>query len=306
MTDRSPDAGWDASRSAAGAHNPWLVTLILSIATFMRVLDTSIANVALINIAGALGTSVDESTWVLTSYLVANAVVLPISGRLSEVIGRKRFYMISVEVFFACLVLVRGRAEPAPSHRGPRSAGGRRRHGAERAGDARGLVSPFEAGAGLRRLRRRGDRRAGARPDDRRLPDRQRLVALDLLHQSLSGARDLDATVAAAASADSRASAYFIRRRIELTAAWRKHHGAILGFANAGDPRFPVARTASGLVSVYPIDALAWTPETARALEAMSAAGPGPKILLITGTATPLAKSHLAAVNFRLEERAKL
>ena len=124
--------------------------------------------------------------------------------------------------------------------------------------------------------------------------------------ESLSGARDLDATVAAAASADSRASAYFIRRRIELTAAWRKHHGAILGFANAGDPRFPVARTASGLVSVYPIDALAWTPETARALEAMSAAGPGPKILLITGTATPLAKSHLAAVNFRLEERAKL
>ena len=99
MTDRSPDAAWDASRSAAGAHNPWLVTIILSIATFMTVLDTSIANVALINIAGALGTSVDESTWVLTSYLVANAVILPISGWLSEVIGRKRFYMISVGLF---------------------------------------------------------------------------------------------------------------------------------------------------------------------------------------------------------------
>ena len=71
----------------------------------MTVLDTSIANVALINIAGALGTSVDESTWVLTSYLVANAIILPISGWLSEVIGRKRFYMISVGLFsFASLL----------------------------------------------------------------------------------------------------------------------------------------------------------------------------------------------------------
>ncbi len=99
MTDRSPDAGWDPSRSAAGPYNPWLVTLILSIATFMTVLDTSIASVALVNIAGALGTSVDESTWVLTSYLVANAIILLISGWLSEVIGRKRFYMISVGLF---------------------------------------------------------------------------------------------------------------------------------------------------------------------------------------------------------------
>jgi MFS transporter, DHA2 family, multidrug resistance protein len=97
MTD--PDAGWDSSRSAAGKHNPWLVTLILSIATFMTVLDTSIANVALLHIAGTLGTSVDEATWVLTSYLVANAIILPISGWLSEVIGRKRFYMLSVGLF---------------------------------------------------------------------------------------------------------------------------------------------------------------------------------------------------------------
>ena len=93
------DAGWDASRSAAGAHNPWLVTIILSLATFMTVLDTSIANVALINISGGLGTSLDEATWVLTSYLVANAIVLPISGWLSDVIGRKRFYMLSVGLF---------------------------------------------------------------------------------------------------------------------------------------------------------------------------------------------------------------
>jgi MFS transporter, DHA2 family, multidrug resistance protein len=90
------DVGWDTSRSAAGTHNPWLVTVILSMATFMTVLDTSIANVSLLNIAGALGTSYDEATWVLTSYLVANAVILPISGWLSDVIGRKRFYMLSV------------------------------------------------------------------------------------------------------------------------------------------------------------------------------------------------------------------
>ncbi len=99
MTGNRQDVGWDASRSAAGAHNPWLITFILSMATFMQVLDTSIANVALLHIAGSLGASVDESTWVITSYLVANAIILPISGWLSEVIGRKRFYMLSVALF---------------------------------------------------------------------------------------------------------------------------------------------------------------------------------------------------------------
>ncbi|HZZ59563.1 MAG TPA: DHA2 family efflux MFS transporter permease subunit [Roseiarcus sp.] len=99
MTAIPANQGWDSSRSAAGAHNPWLITVILSIATFMTVLDTSIANVSLLNIAGSLGTSYDESTWILTSYLVANAVILPISGWLSDVIGRKRFYMLSVGLF---------------------------------------------------------------------------------------------------------------------------------------------------------------------------------------------------------------
>src|SRR6185437_1934831 len=65
-------------RSLAGHHNPWLVALIVSVATFMEVLDTSIANVSLRHIAGSLSAGLDESTWVLTSYLVANAVVLPI------------------------------------------------------------------------------------------------------------------------------------------------------------------------------------------------------------------------------------
>jgi DHA2 family multidrug resistance protein len=68
-------------------------------ATFMEVLDTSIANVSLTHIAGSLSASQDEATWVLTSYLVANAVVIPLSGWLSDVIGRKRYYMISVGLF---------------------------------------------------------------------------------------------------------------------------------------------------------------------------------------------------------------
>jgi DHA2 family multidrug resistance protein len=86
-------------RSAAGDHNPWLVAIIVSMATFMEVLDTSIANVSLQHIAGSMAASQDESTWVLTSYLVSNAIILPISGWLSKVVGRKRFYMICVAVF---------------------------------------------------------------------------------------------------------------------------------------------------------------------------------------------------------------
>jgi DHA2 family multidrug resistance protein len=79
--------------------NPWIVALVVTMGTFMEVLDTSIANVALPHIAGSLSASQDESTWVLTSYLVANAIILPISGWISSVIGRKNFYLISVVMF---------------------------------------------------------------------------------------------------------------------------------------------------------------------------------------------------------------
>jgi DHA2 family multidrug resistance protein len=81
--------------------NPWAVALTVTLATFMELLDTSIANVSLPHIAGGLGRSFDETTWVLTSYLVANAVVLPMSAWLSRVFGRKRYYMISVALFTA-------------------------------------------------------------------------------------------------------------------------------------------------------------------------------------------------------------
>ena len=86
-------------RSAAGNRNPWLIAVVVSMATFMEVLDTTIANVSLQHIAGSLAASQDESTWILTSYLISNAIILPISGWLAELIGRKRFYMICVLLF---------------------------------------------------------------------------------------------------------------------------------------------------------------------------------------------------------------
>ncbi|HXP07919.1 MAG TPA: DHA2 family efflux MFS transporter permease subunit, partial [Acidobacteriaceae bacterium] len=86
-------------------HNPWLIALTVTIATFMEVLDTSIANVALPHMAGTLGASQEEATWVLTSYLVASAIVLPISGWLSTRFGRKRFYMTCVALFTICSLL---------------------------------------------------------------------------------------------------------------------------------------------------------------------------------------------------------
>ncbi len=86
-------------------HNPWAIALTVTLATFMEVLDTSIANVALPHIAGSLGASQEEATWVLTSYLVSSAVVLPISGWLSNRFGRKRFYMTCVALFTVCSLL---------------------------------------------------------------------------------------------------------------------------------------------------------------------------------------------------------
>ena len=92
MTDTS-EAHWTPK------YNPWLIALTVTLATFMEVLDTSIANVSLPHIAGNLSASQVESAWVLTSYLVSNAIILPISAWLSTIIGRKRFYMSCVALF---------------------------------------------------------------------------------------------------------------------------------------------------------------------------------------------------------------
>src|SRR6516164_7874060 len=82
-----------------GNANPWLIAISVMLPTFMEVLDTSIASVALPHIAGSLAASTDEATWVLTSYLVANAVVLPASGWFSLRFGRKRFLLACTGLF---------------------------------------------------------------------------------------------------------------------------------------------------------------------------------------------------------------
>src|SRR3954471_24226615 len=89
----------DQADSWRPAVNPWAIAMTVTLATFMEVLDTSIANVALPHIAGSLSAGQDESTWVLTSYLVSNAIVLPMSAWLSGIFGRKRFYMGCVALF---------------------------------------------------------------------------------------------------------------------------------------------------------------------------------------------------------------
>jgi DHA2 family multidrug resistance protein len=98
----------DASTTTTSpaARNLWAIALTVTMATFMELLDTSISNVSLPHIAGGLGTSYDESTWILTSYLVANAIILPMSAWLSRVFGRKRYYMLSVALFTITSFLV--------------------------------------------------------------------------------------------------------------------------------------------------------------------------------------------------------
>jgi DHA2 family multidrug resistance protein len=90
---QAPEVAWHPG------HNPWAIALTVTLATFMEVLDITIVNVALPHIAGGLAATQDEATWVLTSYLVSNAIVMPISGWLAVRIGRKRFYMTCVALF---------------------------------------------------------------------------------------------------------------------------------------------------------------------------------------------------------------
>lgn len=95
----------DTTISENHGVNPWIIAGVVGMAAFMEVLDISIANVSLRHIAGSLSASYEEATWVLTSYLVANAIILPISGWLSQLIGRKRFFLISITIFTAASLL---------------------------------------------------------------------------------------------------------------------------------------------------------------------------------------------------------
>jgi len=92
------DAALSPARASAAA-NPWLVAAVVVIPTFMEVLDTTIAVVALRYIAGGLSATVDDGEWVLTSYLAANAIILPITGWLSAHLGRRNYFLMSIAVF---------------------------------------------------------------------------------------------------------------------------------------------------------------------------------------------------------------
>lgn len=97
--------GLDPPAGAAGGANPWLIAIVVSLATFMEVLDTTIANVALPYIAGGLAVSADEASWVVTTYLVANAIILTASSFLARMFGRKPFYVACVAPFTLSSIL---------------------------------------------------------------------------------------------------------------------------------------------------------------------------------------------------------
>jgi DHA2 family multidrug resistance protein len=107
VTNPSPTAGWKPR------VNPWIIAATVAMAAFMEVLDTSIANVALRHISGSLGASTDQGTWVLTSYLVANAIVLPIGAWASSILGRRNFFLLCI-VLFTISSLLCGAAPSLP------------------------------------------------------------------------------------------------------------------------------------------------------------------------------------------------
>src|SRR6201996_2363508 len=104
MSDAKPEAP-KAEETWKPAYNPWLIAVIVTSAAFMEILDTTIVNVALPHIAGSLSSSNDEATWALTSYLVANGIVLTISGWLGDLLGRKRYFIICIAMFTVCSFL---------------------------------------------------------------------------------------------------------------------------------------------------------------------------------------------------------
>src|ERR1700752_3722909 len=105
MKASAPAVSAPLESASPRVFNPWLVALAVVVPTFMEVLDTTIANVALRYIAGGLSSAVTDSEWVITSYLAANAVILPISGWLAAQLGRRTYFLISIAVFTISSVL---------------------------------------------------------------------------------------------------------------------------------------------------------------------------------------------------------
>ena len=171
-------AGWKPR------YNPWLIAVSVTIAAFMEVLDSTIVNVALPHIAGSLSASSDEATWALTSYLVANGIVLTISGWLSDMLGRKRYFLICLTMFTVFSFLCGTADSLAQLVDLPLAAGLLRRRPAAQSAVDHPRFLP--AGKARRRFRRGGDRhrrRADPGADAGRLHHRHFVVALGLLHQ---------------------------------------------------------------------------------------------------------------------------
>ncbi|GGF03249.1 MFS transporter [Aliidongia dinghuensis] len=105
MSEGPVDTGAPSRSDWRPRHNPWAIAVTVTSAAFMEILDTTIVNVALPHIAGSLSVGPDEATWALTSYLVANGIVLPVSGWFGSVLGRKRYFMICIAMFTVCSLL---------------------------------------------------------------------------------------------------------------------------------------------------------------------------------------------------------
>ena len=170
------------------AINPWFVAVAVVVPTFMEVLDTTIANVALRYIAGGLSAANIDSEWVITSYLAANATILPISGWLSAHLGRRNYFLLSIAVFTIASGLC-GMATSLGQLILFRVIQGLAGGGLQPSSQAILLDSfpPEKQGAAHDDVRRRGPAGAGRRPDAGRLSHRQLRLALDLLHQSPCG-----------------------------------------------------------------------------------------------------------------------
>ena len=188
----SPELGWcrqmtDAALSpsrASAAANPWLVAAVVVVPTFMEVLDTTIAVVALRYIAGGLSATVDDGEWVLTSYLAANAIILPITGWLSAHLGRRNYFLMSIAVFTLSSAIVWNGGQSRSAHPVPHHSGsGGRRSAAQQPSRSAGRLPAGKAGRGDDAVRLGGPARAGRRSDTRWLADGPVPVAMGLFDQ---------------------------------------------------------------------------------------------------------------------------
>ena len=172
MSDAAAQAGASPASGAASA-SPWLIAVLVALATFMEVLDTTIANVVLPYIAGGMGVSDDEASWVVTTYLVANAVSLTASPFLARALGRKAFFLICLGLFSVSSILC-AQAWNLDSLLLFRILQGLAGGGMVPVSQSILAASfpPSEARAGLRAVWRRGGCGAGGRADARRLARR--------------------------------------------------------------------------------------------------------------------------------------